>query len=264
MGEINKNSAQYHAQIKFLQTQSDLFLQHSKDRKSINIVGIWCSSTSIDDEIRRIPSSHKVLLQTLDTAKILYPNQKVNTKVHILEDMNFAHCEGNYSIQWDYCTWPCRISQKKAKLGIADPLTQLYNDIVDRADIILIATPIRWWNASSLYFKMVERMNCIENQKEVYGVDLVHNKLIGMIIVWAQDGVQHVMAQMMATWSQLWFAFAKSPYVIYTAWWYSNDRPDLVPKQLTDDNKLIDKMISDMLTYQFENILQRRSANKIS
>lgn len=61
---------------------------------------------------------------------------------------------------------------------MVDPLTQLYDDIVDWADIVIVATPIRRGNASSLYYKLVERLNCIENQQEVYGVNLIHNKLM--------------------------------------------------------------------------------------
>jgi hypothetical protein len=123
---------------------------------------------------------------------------------------------------------------------------------------VIVATPIRRWNASSLYYKLLERLNCIENQKEVYWVDLVHNKLMGMIIMGAQDGAQHVMWQMMSVWSELWFAFAKSPYVAYTAGWLLNDRIDLIPSQLDKDQELIDDMIHDMLTYQFETIINRR------
>ena len=74
---------------------------------------------------------------------------------------------------------------------------------MDWCDIVIIATPIRRNNPSSLYYKLVERLNCVENQKEVYGVDLVHDKLMGMVIVGAQDGAQHVMGQMMSVWSEL-------------------------------------------------------------
>ena len=42
-----------------------------------------------------------------------------------------------------------------------DQLDRVYEAVVHWADVILVATPIRWGVASSLYFKMVERMNCI-------------------------------------------------------------------------------------------------------
>jgi hypothetical protein len=37
--------------------------------------------------------------QVLKKAQAINPNIKVLTRTHILEDLNFDHCEGNYSIQ---------------------------------------------------------------------------------------------------------------------------------------------------------------------
>ncbi len=256
---IDPSSPAFIAQQTFLQTQSDLFAQHSRERKTINILWIGCSSTNKDDIPPRIPSSHKILQNTLDYAKAFDPSVSVETKIHILEDLNFNHCEANYSVEWHYCTRPCRISQRMAKEGKADPLSQLYYDLVDRCDIVLVATPIRRWSASSLYYKLVERLNCIENQKEVYGVDLVHDKLMGMIIMGAQDGAQHVMGQMMSVWSELGFAFAKSPYIAYTAGWLLNDRIDLIPEQLQRDQSLIQEMRNEMLQHQFKTITNRKN-----
>lgn len=253
-----KKTDQFTAQQKFLQTCSDDFLKHSRERKTINILWIGCSSTNKDDTPPRTPSTHHILEQILWLAKSIDPTIQVNTKTIILEDLNFDHCEWNYSVQWHYCTRPCWISQRKAQKWIADPLTQLYNDITDWADIVLIASPIRRGNASSLYYKLVERCNCIENQKEVYGVDLIHNKLMWAIVIWAQDGVQHVLWSIMTTRSQMGFAFAKQPFVWYTAWWYLNDRIDLVPTQLKEENEIIMEIAKEMLENQFTTIKARR------
>lgn len=62
---INTSTEWYKAQQKFLQTQSDLIKKHSDERKTINILSIGCSTTNMDDEIRRIPSSHKIMNQLL-------------------------------------------------------------------------------------------------------------------------------------------------------------------------------------------------------
>ena len=40
---------------------------------------------------------------------------------------------------------------------------QIYEKMILGADIVLIATPIRWGNSSSLYYKMIQRMNCVQN-----------------------------------------------------------------------------------------------------
>ena len=46
----------------------------------------------------------------------------------------------------------------------ADQMIQIYEKIILWADVVLIATPIRWGNSSSLYYKMIQRMNCVQNQ----------------------------------------------------------------------------------------------------
>ena len=255
---MDKNSQEYIIQKNFLQTQSDIFLKNSNERKTINYLWIWCSTVNHDDDNPRVPSSTKIMNYVLEAAKNFDPKLQIETRIHILDNINFDHCEANYSMKWHYCTWPCWITQRMAKLGKADPLTQIYDDLIDRADVIIIATPIRWWNASSLYYKLVERLNCIENQKEVYGVDLVHNKLMWIVIMWAQDGAQHVMWQMMSVRAELWFAFAKSPYVAYTAWWLLNDKIELIPEQIQNDRWLIEEMTKEMVSNQITNIIQRR------
>ncbi len=45
-----------------------------------------------------------------------------------------------------------------------DEMEQVYEALVFWADVVLVATPIRWGNASALFYKMAERMNCIQNQ----------------------------------------------------------------------------------------------------
>lgn len=96
---IDPNSPQYLAQKKFLQDQSELFKKNSDERKTINIVTIGCSSTNLDDKDRRIPSSHKIMDQVLNYAKSYTNEIEVLSRTHILEDLNFNHCEGNYSTQ---------------------------------------------------------------------------------------------------------------------------------------------------------------------
>ena len=200
-------TAKFLAQQKLLQQFADQYRSHANKRKTINILGIGCSTVNTDDTPPRVPSSEKILSQTLQYATKQYKN--IDTKLIKLRDIHFDHCEANYSISGDYCTRPCRLSQRKKE----DELMGVYNLIVDRADIIIIATPLRWGSAASLYYKFIERLNCIENQKEVYGVDLMHNQTAGFIIIGAQDGVQATLGQMMSFWSHLGCSFAKHPFV---------------------------------------------------
>jgi len=62
-------------------------------------------------------------------------------------------------------------------LGRKDELTEVYDTAVHWADVFLVATPIRWGAASSLYYKMVERMNCIQNQITIRNKVLMRDKV---------------------------------------------------------------------------------------
>jgi len=71
-----------------------------------------------------------------------------------------------------------------------DQLDVVYESLVHWADVILVSTPIRWGAASSLYYKMVERMNCIQNQVTIRNRVLMKNKVASFIITGGQDNVQ--------------------------------------------------------------------------
>jgi multimeric flavodoxin WrbA len=71
-------------------------------------------------------------------------------------------------------------------------MTEVYEGIVHWADVILVGTPIRWGSASSLYYKMVERMNCVQNQVTIRNKVLLRNKVAAFIITGSQDNVQAV------------------------------------------------------------------------
>src|SRR5262249_49628388 len=68
--------------------------------------------------------------------------------------------EDTYSKASHACTRPCAITERDP----GDQLTPVYERLVHWGDVVLIATPIRWGNASSLYFRMIERLNCIHKQ----------------------------------------------------------------------------------------------------
>lgn len=232
------------AQQKLLQQFAQQYKNNAVTRKTINILWISCSTINTDDETPRIPSSEKVLVDALDYAKDSYA--VVDTKLVKLRDISFEHCEANYSIKGEYCTWPCWLSQRKKE----DELMGVYNLLVDRADIIIIATPIRRGAPASLYFKFIERLNCLENQKEVYGVDLLGNQQMGFVIVWAQDGVQACLGQMMAQCAQMGFGFAKHPYVGYTSGNYTNGAMELSVQQMQKEYDAVKKQYIEMIDNQ--------------
>src|SRR5690349_398463 len=87
------------------------------------------------------------------------------------------------------------------------------------ADILLIATPIRWGAASSLYYKMVERMNCVQNQITINNKVLIRNKVAAFIITGGQDGIQAVAGQMMGFFSEIGFLLPQFPFIAHSLGW---------------------------------------------
>jgi multimeric flavodoxin WrbA len=141
------------------------------------------------------------------------------TQLLRIRDLRFRECEGFYSKSARACTWPCSITQMDAD----DQMDRVYEGVVHWADVILVATPIRWGGAGSLYYKMVERMNCIQNQETVAGKHLMRNKVAGFIITGGQDNVQGVAGQLLGFFAEVGCQFPQFPYVAHTRGWSAED-----------------------------------------
>jgi multimeric flavodoxin WrbA len=100
-----------------------------------------------------------------------------------------------------------------------DQLDRVYEMAVHWADVLLIATPIRWGAASSLYYKMVERMNCIQNQITLNNKVLIRNKVAAFIITGGQDGIQAVAGQMMGFFSEIGYLLPQFPFIAHSLGW---------------------------------------------
>lgn len=136
-----------------------------------------------------------------------------------LNDLHFRNCEGYYSKSAQACTWPCSITQ----MDPADQLDQVYEALVHWADVIVVSTPIRWGSASSLYFKMAERLNCIQNQVTIRDNVLIRNKVAAFIITGGQDNIQAVAGQMLGFFAELGFSFPQFPYIAHSRGWTAED-----------------------------------------
>ena len=141
------------------------------------------------------------------------------TRLIRLNALRFKACEGFYSKAARACTWPCSITQMDSK----DELDEVYEAFVHWADVILIATPIRWGNASSLYYKMIERMNCVQNQVTIANRVLLRNKVAAFIITGGQDNVQAVAGQMLGFFAELGCQFPQFPYIAHSRGWSAED-----------------------------------------
>ena len=134
------------------------------------------------------------------------------TRLIRLNDLKFRACEGYYSKSAQACTWPCSITQMDA----ADQMELVYETLVHWADVIIVVSPIRWGTASSLYFKMAERLNCVQNAITTRNNVLIRNKVAGFIIVGGQDNIQAVAGQMLGFFSELGFIFPQFPYIAHS------------------------------------------------
>jgi multimeric flavodoxin WrbA len=179
----------------------------------IRVLGI--STTSMTAGHPRYSTSEDLLSHALRAAEGL----QCETRLLRIRDLKFRECEGFYSKSSRACTWPCSITQMDAE----DQMDRVYEGVVHWADVLLVATPIRWGGASSLYYKMVERMNCIQNQETIANRHLLRNKVAGFIITGGQDNVQAVAGQMLGFFAEIGCQFPQFPYVAHSRGWSAED-----------------------------------------
>lgn len=179
----------------------------------VRVLGL--STTAMDPRHPRFSTSDALLMTTLQHAV----SKGAETRLIKINDLKFRHCEGYYSKSAQACTWPCSITQMDKR----DEMEQVYEGIVHWCDAVIIATPIRWGSASSLYFKMIERMNCIQNQITLRNNVLIRNKVAAFIITGGQDNIQAVAGQMLMFFSELGFDFPQFPFIAHSRGWEAED-----------------------------------------
>ncbi len=179
----------------------------------LRLAGI--STSAMDAANPRFSGSDHLLEHALAAAGKL----GAQTRMIKLNELKFRACEGYYSKAAQACTWPCSITQMDAK----DQMDQVYEALVHWADAIIISSPIRWGAASSLYFKMAERLNCVQNAVTIRDQVLIRNKVAGFIIVGGQDNIQAVAGQMLGFFAELGFIFPQFPYIAHSRGWSHED-----------------------------------------
>jgi nitrite reductase/ring-hydroxylating ferredoxin subunit/multimeric flavodoxin WrbA len=179
----------------------------------VRVLGL--STTVMDPAHPRYSTSEALLETALEAAR----ERGAETQCIRLSHLKFRPCEGYYSKSAHACTWPCSITQ----MDPTDELDAVYEGLVHWADAILVATPIRWGSASSLYYKMVERMNCVQNQVTLRNRILLRNKTAAFIITGGQDNVQAVAGQMLGFFAEIGCHFPQFPYIAHSRGWSAED-----------------------------------------
>jgi multimeric flavodoxin WrbA/nitrite reductase/ring-hydroxylating ferredoxin subunit len=179
----------------------------------LRLAGI--ATTAMDAAAPRFSGSDFVLGHAVDAARA----RGAETRVIRLNDLRFRACEGYYSKAARACTWPCSITQ----MDSSDEMDQVYEALVHWADAIIVATPIRWGAPSSLYFRMAERLNCVQNAITIHNRVLIRNKVAGFIVIGGQDNIQAVAGQMLGFFAELGFLFPQFPYIAHSRGWTHED-----------------------------------------
>jgi multimeric flavodoxin WrbA len=180
----------------------------------LRVVGI--STTVMDNRYPRYSTSEALLEIALERARTTHA---LESRMIKLRELRFRACEGYYSKSARACTWPCSISQ----MDPADGMLAVYENLVFWADVVLIATPIRWGSASSLYFKMAERLNTVQNQITLGNRVMLKDKVAGFIVTGGQDNIQAVAGQMMLFFGELGMQFPQFPFIAHSRGWTAED-----------------------------------------
>jgi multimeric flavodoxin WrbA len=213
----------------------DISLPGRDRTRGIKVLGISGSSRQQSG----MSKSERLLLRALEQ----YKAADCETTFLRLKDLKIHECEGNYSEDPSYCTYPCQSSMK-----YEDDEMQVVYDAVLACDILVLATSIRWNNHSALVQKFVERMNCIENQYSWFGNRMIRNKVVGLIIIGHVDGMQHVAGNLLNFFA--WLGFA-SPEVSIASWVGENDEDTTKDWDQIERNKYtqedLDNLVSSSL-----------------
>lgn len=194
--------------------KGNLAREPQREPGKVRVLGI--STTAMDRENPRFSTSEELLKAALDAAAI---KLNVETKLVALSNLNFRNCEGFYSKSEKACTWPCSIS----KMDPTDEMNVIYEDLVHWADVVIVSSPIRWGGASSLYYKMAERLNSVQNQITLKNKVLIQNKVVSLIITGGQDNIQSVAGQMLTFFGELGFSTPAFPFVAHSLGWSAED-----------------------------------------
>ncbi len=194
--------------------------KHALDRSikredgPVRVVGI--STTAMNTDLPRYSTSDSLLETSLEHARDALGAE---TRLIKLNELSFRACEGYYSKAARACTWPCSITQMDSN----DQMDQVYEALVFWADVVLVSTPIRWGVASSLYFKMAERLNCVQNQVTTHDRVMIRNKVASFIITGGQDNIQAVAGQLLLFFGELGFHFPQFPFIAHSRGWTAED-----------------------------------------
>jgi multimeric flavodoxin WrbA len=217
----------------------------NEQAKNLRVLGISGSSRQQPG----MSKSERLLIRALEK----YRSYGCSAECIRLKDLIIHECEGNYSENPAYCTYPCQSSMK-----YEDDQMQVVYDAVLASDIIILATPIRWNNHTALVQKFIERMNAIENQYSWFGNQMIKNKVCGLIIIGHVDGIQHVAGNLFNFFSWLGFHI---PEDAIASWVGENDEDTTRDWALIENNKYTREDLENLITSSLQLAYNLKTAN---
>ena len=232
-GDVDKKLQSLEVETKDKTFYKNPGIYNHSDSDKLNVLGISTTSTEPYQSPTRSTSEHS-LNYALKYASKQYQSNVAMIK---LRELQFGSCEGWYSSNKEGCQWPCEVS-RRGSYGPnqeKDQLDLVYYGLTEWADIVILATPIRYNNPSALYYKLAERLNTVQNHVSLKNKTLIKDKVGCFIITGGQDGVQSVAGALLTFWSEMGFFFPRFSYVGWNRGWYAENTNQNYFETMTND-----------------------------
>lgn len=149
----------------------------------------------INGSPRKTGRTVKLIQMILSSAKKVSGEVKL---VHLV-DYGIKPCLGCYSIEPKKCVYPCRIK---------DGMQKLY-PLLEKADAVVLGSPVYWFNMSGLMKNFIDRLCCVENNGFLY-----QGKVAALAVSREDGGEMMALMSMAAALNHMGFVLL--PYAIYS------------------------------------------------
>ncbi len=136
------------------------------------------------------PRKHGNAFKLLSLALKAAEAEGAKTEVVHLYDYEIKPCIGCLSDELRKCKYPCVIED--------DDMGTLYEKVL-KADGMIIASPVYWFNVSGQLKNFIDRLTVFENMIFIDGKCWVEGKVVGVIAAGADSGQIQLIANLFAT-----------------------------------------------------------------
>ena len=135
------------------------------------------------------PRKYGNTFKLLKAALLGSEKEGAETELIHLYDREIKPCIGCLSDEESLCGYPCVIE---------DDMREIYDKIL-KADGLIIATPIYWFDVSGVVKNLIDRLTALENMIHHSGYSWLEGKYGGIIAVGNDEGGVHVISTLLST-----------------------------------------------------------------